>query len=222
MAFPIKTPRMLGQPVKRREDPRLITGAGQYLDDLHFPGMLHMAFVRSPYGHARVNGIDATEALKMPGVVAVVTAKDSRAPPPGRSRTSSAGSRSRTSTTWSAARSPPTRSATSAIRSPSSSPRPATPPATPPPLVEVDYDPLPAVVDPEKALEPGAPLLFEEFGTNLGHTQTQARGDVDGAFAAADKVVKIQVVNQRVIPAPMETRGASPSGGRTAPAAPAS
>src|SRR5687768_14820941 len=76
MAVPIKTPRMLGQPIKRREDPRLITGAGQYLDDITFPGMLHLAVVRSPYGHAKVNGIDTSEALKLPGVVAVFTASD--------------------------------------------------------------------------------------------------------------------------------------------------
>ena len=76
MAAPVKTPRMLGQPIKRREDPRLITGAGQYLDDITFPGMLHLAVVRSPYAHARVNGIDASAALALPGVVAVYTAKD--------------------------------------------------------------------------------------------------------------------------------------------------
>jgi len=81
MATSIKTPRMLGMPIKRREDPRLITGAGQYLDDLSFPGMLHMVAVRSPYGHARVNGIDATEALKLPGVVAMLARCPCSQPP---------------------------------------------------------------------------------------------------------------------------------------------
>jgi len=76
MATSVKTPRMLGQPIKRREDPRLITGAGQFLDDISMPGLLHMAVVRSPYGHAHVNGIDATAALAVPGIVAIVTAND--------------------------------------------------------------------------------------------------------------------------------------------------
>jgi carbon-monoxide dehydrogenase large subunit len=208
MAFPIKTPRMLGQPVKRREDPRLITGAGQYLDDLSFPGMLHMAVVRSPYGHARVNGIDATEALKVPGVVAVYTAKDVEGDTTGPLPYEFG---------WQPFEnvSDPKRGplATDKVRYVGdpvavvlAETRYAVRDAVA--LVEVDYEPLPAIVDPEKALEPGAPLLFEEFGTNLGHTQTKTAGDVDGAFKAADKVVKIRVVNQRVIPAPMETRGA--------------
>ena len=90
-------------------------------------------------------------------------------------------------------------------------------------LVDVDYDPLPVVVDPEQALEPGAPLLFEESGTNLGHTQSRDAGDVDGAFAQADKVVKLRVVNQRVIPAPDgDAWRARDLPGRTAPTSPAS
>ncbi|MGE3267597.1 MAG: xanthine dehydrogenase family protein molybdopterin-binding subunit [Chloroflexota bacterium] len=207
MATSIKTPRMLGQPIKRREDPRLITGAGQYLDDISFPGMVHMAVVRSPYGHAKVNGIDATEALKLPGVVAVLTAKDIEG-----DTTSSLPYEFG----WA-----PFENVNDFDRGPLATDKVryvgdpvaiviaetrygAIDAAA---AVEVDYDPLPAAVDPEKALEPGAPLLFEASGTNLGHTQTKTAGDVDAAFAQADKIVKIRVVNQRVIPAPMETRG---------------
>src|SRR5688500_14392041 len=76
MAMTAPLPKLMGQPVKRREDPRLITGTSQYVDDINLAGMLHLTFVRSPYGHAKVNGIDASEALKVPGVVAVVTARD--------------------------------------------------------------------------------------------------------------------------------------------------
>ena len=71
MAMTAPLPKLMGQPVKRREDPRLITGTSQYVDDINLPGMLHATVVRSPYGHARVNGIDTSEALKVPGVVAV-------------------------------------------------------------------------------------------------------------------------------------------------------
>jgi carbon-monoxide dehydrogenase large subunit len=176
MAAPIKTPRMMGQPVKRREDPRLITGAGQYLDDITFPGLLHLAVVRSPYGHARVNGIDASEALKLPGVVAVYTAKDIEGETTGPlpyefgwqpfenvndfRRGPLATDKVRYVGDPVAVVVAETRyGAIDAVAA-----------------VEIDYDPLPAVVDPEKALEPGAPLLFEESGTNLGHTQSKSAG----------------------------------------------
>jgi carbon-monoxide dehydrogenase large subunit len=207
MATSIKTPRMLGQPIKRQEDPRLITGAGQFLDDLAIPGVLHMAVVRSPYGHAKINGIDTAEALKMPGVVAVLTAKDIEGETTGPLPYEFG---------WQ-----PFENVNDFKRGPLATDKVryvGDPVAVviadsryhavdAVGVVEVDYDPLPAAVDPEKALEPGAPLLFEESGTNLGHTQTKTAGDVDAAFAQADKIVKIRVVNQRVIPAPMETRG---------------
>src|SRR6267378_706101 len=64
--------KLLGAHVKRKEDPRLITGTSQYVGDVAMPGMQHVAFVRSPYAHARVRGIKAAAALKVPGVVAVV------------------------------------------------------------------------------------------------------------------------------------------------------
>src|SRR5579859_2077613 len=67
---------MLGSPIKRREDPRLITGQATYVDDIKLVGMLHMAVLRSPYGHARINGMNTAAARKQPGVVAVYTAED--------------------------------------------------------------------------------------------------------------------------------------------------
>src|SRR5207248_3485490 len=67
---------MVGSPIKRREDPRLITGQSTYVDDIKIVGMLHMAVLRSPYGHARINSINTDAARKAPGVVAVYTAAD--------------------------------------------------------------------------------------------------------------------------------------------------
>ena len=67
---------LIGARVKRKEDPRLITGKGNYVGDLKLPGMHHVAFVRSPYGHARIRGIDTKTALNHPGVVAVITGRD--------------------------------------------------------------------------------------------------------------------------------------------------
>jgi carbon-monoxide dehydrogenase large subunit len=199
---------MLGQPIKRREDPRLITGAGQFLDDISMPGLLHMAVVRSPYAHARIKGIDASAALALPGIVAVVTAKDIEGETTGQLPYEFGWQPFENVNDF--ARGPLATDKVRYVGDPVAvvvgEDRYGVRDAAA--LVEVDYEPLPAVVDPEKALEPGAPLLFEASGTNLGHTQSRTVGDVDGAFAQADKVVKIKVVNQRVIPAPMETRGA--------------
>ena len=68
--------RYAGAQVKRKEDPRLITGSSVYVDDITLPGMVHLAIVRSPYAHARIAGIDTAAAREMPGVVSVVTARD--------------------------------------------------------------------------------------------------------------------------------------------------
>ena len=69
-------PNVFGTPLKRREDPRLITGQGNFTDDIQLPGMVHMAVLRSPYAHARIKRIDVSEARRAPGVVAVYTGKD--------------------------------------------------------------------------------------------------------------------------------------------------
>src|SRR5437763_14452721 len=68
--------RGIGHSVKRKEDPRFLRGRGNYIDDVKLPGMLYMDIVRSPYAHARITNIDASEAMKVPGVVAVVTGKE--------------------------------------------------------------------------------------------------------------------------------------------------
>jgi carbon-monoxide dehydrogenase large subunit len=207
MAMTAPLPKLMGQPVKRREDPRLITGTSQYVDDINLAGMLHLTFVRSPHGHAKVNGIDTAEALKVPGVVAIVTAKDLEGLVTGplpyefgfepfqnvhnMERGPLATDKVRYVGDPVAAVIAETRYAARDAAA----------------LVDVDYDPLPVVVDPEKGMEAGAPLLYEEWGTNVGHTQSLSHGDVDGAFASADKVVTLKVVNQRVLPVAMETRG---------------
>src|SRR5215210_257769 len=207
MVMTAPLPKLMGQPVKRREDPRLITGSSQYVDDITLAGMLHLSFVRSPHGHAKVNGIDTAEALKVPGVVAVLTAKDLEGATTGPLPYEFG---------WE-----PFQNVKNMERGPLATDKVR---YVGDPLaivlaesryaardgaaaVEVDYDPLPAVVDPEKALEEGATLLYDEFGTNLGHTQSLSHGDVDGAFASADKVVTLKLVNQRVLPVAMETRG---------------
>ena len=203
----VATPKMLGQPIKRREDPRLITGSSSYVDDLQLPGMTHLMFVRSPHGHARVNGINTAEALKVPGVLAVLTARDLEGATTGPLPYEF---------TWDAfsdvknmerhaLATDKVRYVGDPVAAVVAETRYAARDAAA--LVDVDYEPLPAVVDPEAGLAPGAPLLYEEFGTNLGHTQDRVVGDPDAAFAQADRVVKLRVVNQRVFAVAMETRG---------------
>ncbi|MDQ3778985.1 MAG: xanthine dehydrogenase family protein molybdopterin-binding subunit, partial [Chloroflexota bacterium] len=77
MTVTIEAPeKLVGKPLKRREDPRLITGAGHFLDDIRLPGLAHVAVLRSPYAHARIRGIDVAAAAARPGVIGVFTGED--------------------------------------------------------------------------------------------------------------------------------------------------
>jgi carbon-monoxide dehydrogenase large subunit len=201
---------MLGTPIKRREDPRLITGSATYVDDIKLHGMLHMSVLRSPYGHARINSINTDAARKHPGVVAVYTAADLKGvvgPIPV------------------AVPLPPHIPNGMGIHGPlaegkvrffgdpvavviADSPYTARDARD---LIEVDYEPLPAAIDVEKAMQPGAPLLYEEFGTNVAFGMHPPTDDIDKVFeqtkADGGVVVKERIVNQRLAPVPMETRG---------------
>jgi aerobic carbon-monoxide dehydrogenase large subunit len=183
---------ILGTSVRRVEDIDLITGASTYIGNLALEGVLHLAFVRSPLAHALITGIDTAEAAAAPGVVAVFTAadldlpahhglmivnKDLPRPPLATDRVRFVGEPVAVVVGETKA------AAVDAVE-----------------LVEVDYDPLPAVVDMEAALEPGAPLQFPELGTNLAGGD---RSDED-ALADADVVVRARMVNQRLAVVPME------------------
>ena len=200
---------LVGTPVKRREDPRLITGQATYVDDIKLTGMLHMAVLRSPYGHARINSINTEAARKHPGVVAVYTAEDLKgvvgsipvAVPIG---TIASGMGVRNALAEGKVRfyGDPVAVVIASDRYIARDARD---------LIEVDYEPLPAAVDVEKAMQPGAPLLYEEFGTNVvlsSHPDSEA---IDKVFeqtkADGGVVLKARFVNQRLAPMPMETRG---------------
>src|SRR3954447_9415755 len=151
---------ILGNAVRRVEDPDLLTGRGTFIDNLRIDGMLRVAFVRSPIAHGRIVSIDTSEAAAMPGVVAVYTAGDLNiAPIPpfpmvlhrACVRTPLAQGKVRFVGDCVAAVIAETKSqAVDAAEA-----------------VIVDYDPLPAIVDREASLEEGAPLIFEEVGSNL-------------------------------------------------------
>jgi aerobic carbon-monoxide dehydrogenase large subunit len=204
--------RYFGAAVKRREDPRFLRGEGRYVDDVKLPGLLHAAFLRSPHAHARLVALRTDAAAGMPGVVRVFTFGDLArwmkplplfgAPPPGlaaairfdlrqapqyalvKDRTRHVGEIAAMVVADSRYR------AEDAVD-----------------VIEVEWEPLPAVVDMATALDAGATLVHPEWGTNLAVGFSHAVGDVDGAFARADCVMSETFEVQRYVGMPLETRG---------------
>ncbi|MBX0326327.1 molybdopterin-dependent oxidoreductase [Oscillochloris sp. ZM17-4] len=198
---------LIGAEVKRKEDPRLIRGAGSYVGDLKLPGMLHVALVRSPYPHARVGAIDRAAAEAMPGVVAVITGEDLRASYgllPSASSGEGGGGAVQTARTRYPLSVGVVRHAGEAVAAVVAASMPEAIDAAE--AVQVDWEPLPSVADPRRALEPDAPILFEGMANNIDHSRRRAKGDADAAFAAAHRVVRQRMVNQRLFGMPMEGR----------------
>jgi carbon-monoxide dehydrogenase large subunit len=237
--------RYMGNSVPRKEDPTLLTGHSNFTDDIRLPGMLHMAFLRSPYAHARITSIDASAAREQPGVVAVFTSEDladvlegsamdaDSAPGYAVDVDESTGSEADVTPSGSeesadVSESPPRTfcgwPVTEDIKIPHHSPlaRGEVNFAGEPvavvlasdrykaqdalEFIEVDYEPMGAATDIEGALEDGAPLVHEEFGTNECYVWTLATGDIDEAFEKADVVVRERYIQQRLIPSAIETR----------------
>src|SRR3972149_2711171 len=204
--------KYIGAEVKRREDPRLLRGRGTYVDDLKLPGLLHAAVVRSPHAHARLGAIRADAALRLPGVVAVFTFDDLKAwlkplpvsgmPPPALQ--ARVGFSLRTAAQLPLA-SGTVRYAGEPVAVLVAESRYVAEDALE--LVSVDYEPLPVVPDSRAALVPGAPLLYPEWGDNVGASFTHAIGDVEGAFRRADTVVRQTLRVHRYAGMPMECRG---------------
>ena len=190
--------------VRRREDPRLITGAGAFVDDLRVPDCLHAAFLRSPHAHARVRAIDVSAARKAPGVRAVVTAADLGAanapmpvyaphpalPVPCRIRPLATDVVRFVGEPVAAIIADDPYRAHDALE-----------------LVRVEYEPLPALVDVEAALAPEAPVLHAEIGSNVPAEWRQRVGDADAAIRGADVVVRTQIRLARGTAHPLEPRG---------------
>jgi carbon-monoxide dehydrogenase large subunit len=200
---------MLGSPIKRREDPRLITGQSTYVDDIKLTGMLHMAVLRSPYGHARINSINTEAARKHPGVLAVYTAQDLKGVVGNVAVAAPLGHIANGMGVHGPLAEGKVRFYGDPVAVVIAEDRYTARDARD--LIEVDYEPLPAVVDVEKAMQPDAPLLYEEFKTNVPfgiHPPTDAidkvfeQTKIDGGV-----IVKARLFNQRIAPVAMETRG---------------
>ncbi len=192
---------MIGQPLRRVEDERFITGTATYLDDVTAPRFLHMAVLRSTVAHARIVRIDPAPALRRPGVIKVILGEEIRRLQPMRAD-SPEGTNSPTRWPLAVER---VRHAGEAMAVVLAESREASRDALAD--IEVEVEPLPAVVELEAALRPDAPLLYPEFSTNRAYTMVTGGGDVEAAFAAAEVVVRRRQVNQRLVAAPIEPRG---------------
>ena len=201
------TKQIIGQKVLRKEDPRLLSGQGQFVDDLHLPNTSHLMFLRSPHAHAKIRRLDITRAESLHGVIEILTGKDVR---------------EELGTVPFMAKLPNLRIpphyilAVDRVRFVgeivaavvAESPYIARDALD---LIEVDYEPLPAVVDPERALQKDSPVIYEEWNSNVAGTYSLVSGDVLRAFRKAHKVVKARLVNQRLAPSPMECRAVQSS-----------
>ena len=195
-------PKNVGARVKRTEDPRLLTGRGTYVDDRHVKGMQHVAFRRSDHSHARIVSIDAAAARALPGVSAVLTAEDLA------DAIVAVHAISRMAHYYATPILPLASGKVRFVGEPIvavvAESRYLAEDACE--LIEIAYDPLPVVVDPEAAARPGAPLLHEEAGTNVLVEREFKRGEFETEMFAAPVRVKGRFRFHRKTPAALENR----------------
>jgi carbon-monoxide dehydrogenase large subunit len=200
----------IGQPVRRKEDVRLLTGGGTYTDDIDLPGQAHLAILRSPHAHARILSIDVEAARAAPGVLLVLTGHDAAAdglglfpvmvevPPMAGTEPLYAPPRSILQTEAVRFVGDPVVAIVAETRTQAMDAAE---------LVAVDYEMLPAVTETARALDPDAPVIWPERGSNLCVTWSNGReAETDAAFAQAAKVAKVELVQNRLVGNPMEPR----------------
>jgi 2-furoyl-CoA dehydrogenase large subunit len=191
----------IGASTRSKEAPRHVAGRGRYIDDMVLPRMLHASILRSPYGHARIAAVNASQAAQLSGIVGVLTPDDvkrrSRPFKPGRY---AAGLRVPIPEYASAI--DKVRYVGEPVAMVAAETRPRAEDALE--LIEIEYEPLPAVIDTDHAASPGAPLIYEELGSNVAWQGHVAYGDVEQAFARADRVVRDNLKIHRYSSTPLE------------------
>ncbi|HUF00367.1 MAG TPA: xanthine dehydrogenase family protein molybdopterin-binding subunit [Anaerolineales bacterium] len=200
--------RYFGERIKRNEDPRLLTGQGLYVDDVNLPNMLHVAFVRSPYAHAKIKSIDVLQALEREGVVAVYTANDLGdywkpgpllvSPPPVKDIVFN-------EKTQVPLAKDKVKFAGEPIVMVLAESRYIAEDALAD--IQVDYEPLEAIVDLEKALQPNSPLIHDEIGSNVAAHVVQTKGDYESTKKDAALVIKRRFSYEHGCAAAIENRG---------------
>ena len=194
--------RLVGARIKRREDPRLVRGLAHYVDDVRLPDTLHVAILRSPHAHARIKSIRVEEASKAPGVVSVVTGidiRDSIGPVPVVAQNPTL--RVPLHTVLAVDKVCYVGDGVAAVVAQDSY---AAQDALD--LIQVDYEPLPVVSDPEKALAPGSRGGDSEWPDNVAFRWTLKQGNLAKAFRDAYRIVKQHLVHQRLAPIAIEGR----------------
>ncbi len=197
-------PRLwMGQPIKRKEDPRLISGLGKFVDDLKLPGMAYVAILRSPYGHAKIKRLDVSKAEQMPGVVCSLTGVEVSkltdpflqiSPSPANKLNDYCLAVDKVHFVGE-----PVAAVVGETRAIAEDALEA---------IQVEYEVLPSVVDVRKTLEPDAPIVHEIVGSNLVFHGTWDYGDIDKAFREAFTVVKATLHFHRFASTPIENNGA--------------
>ncbi|HTX85122.1 MAG TPA: xanthine dehydrogenase family protein molybdopterin-binding subunit [Streptosporangiaceae bacterium] len=203
----IAAERYTGASIRRSEDPRILTGAGRYVDDIQLPGMLHAAFVRSPLPHARVLSVDVSAARKLPGVVAVYTgAEIEEMTVPGPDALSTLLGSTGPTPEFSLLATGKVRMVGDPVAIVVAESRYLAEDGCE--LVEVEYEDLPPVATADFALDPASPPLFENLGNNIARPHTRNEfGDVAGTFDRADRVFDFHIDVHRHQNVPMEGRG---------------
>ncbi|MCS6769313.1 MAG: molybdopterin-dependent oxidoreductase, partial [Candidatus Caldarchaeum sp.] len=192
--------------VKRREDPKLITGHGRFTADINIPHSLHISFVRSSRAHAKIKSVDVDDAYKVDGVVKVFTGRDladELNPIPCAWQIPGSSLRVPRYTALAVDRVRFVGEPLAVVVAESH--HAAVDGAH---RVSFELEPMKAVVNPEEAVKPGMPQLYDDVPNNVAFTWRASGGDVDAAFSQADHVVKLRLVNSRLQPTALETRGA--------------
>jgi 2-furoyl-CoA dehydrogenase large subunit len=193
--------RFIGRHVRSKEGPRHVTGGGRFTDDISFPGLLHAVIVRSPYAHARIRSVDASAALEMPGVVAVLGPGEvkslSKPFKPGRYAAGLRVTILEYATAVEKVRYVGEPVAMVAARSRGQAEDAAE-------AITVDYEPLPPVTDAKSAVGPDASFLYDELGTNMPWEGVVSYGDVEKAFQEADRVISHRLKIHRYSSTPLE------------------
>src|SRR5215831_2794772 len=197
-----------GQPLKRLEDPRLVAGKGSFVDDIHLPHMLYAAVLRSFYAHALLRSLDVSAARSLPGVVAVLTGEDIAKDVQDLPTLAMTGG-------WAVDEMHPLGHPVLATTTVCYVGQPVAVVVAREryvardavELIQVDYESVPPVLDPFAAIQEGTKPIHQELGTNLGLRINYRGGNLEAAFAQADRVIRQRYHVQRLAPVPLETRG---------------
>jgi aerobic carbon-monoxide dehydrogenase large subunit len=196
-----ETVQLVGRPLKRKEDPRILSGRSRYVDDIKMPNMLHGAVLRSVYAHAKIKSMDTSPAMNYPGVRQIIAFRDL---PKESSYLPAMDMKDGTKIERPVLARDEVRYVGEPVAFVVADTRYQAEDAIE--LIKIDYEPLPAIADPEVGIKEGSPVAHTKLKTNTALVDSVSFGEPDAAFEKAPKVVRVDLLNQRLAPAPMEPR----------------